>query len=153
MALRRRSALEYRLEQSRRGALAHEFVHVAKMKAKLVAPDRVHARVVLAAEPPEPVAPLGDQDLPPSEGGRIRLLGLRERLLLEPRSSVGQELPGNVVLGVADPGVKAGADPAARVQMAEALLGLVFANEVRDGGRDEVGRGFELRVEGVEEVV
>src|SRR5713226_5274081 len=64
--------------------------------------DRVSARsshAMLRSEPPEPVAPLGDQDLPPSEGGRIRLLRLLERLLLEPRSSVGEELPRNVAIG------------------------------------------------------
>ncbi len=153
LALGRRRALDDGLEKACRRALAHELVDVPQVEPELVVPDRVHARVVLAAEPPEPVAPLGDQDLPPSEGGRIRLLGPLERLLLEPRPSVGQQLPRDVVFRVANPGVQAGADPAARVQVAEALLGRVIANEVGDRGGDDVGRGFELGVEGVEEVV
>src|SRR5712692_6029731 len=121
LAFGRRRALDDRLEEPRGRPLPYELVDVPQVQAELVVPDRVHARVVLAAEPPEPVAPLGDQDLPPPEGGRIRLLGLLERLLLEPRAGVGQELPRDVVFRVADPRVEAGADPAARVQVAEAL--------------------------------
>src|SRR4029077_10756754 len=109
--------LDDRLEKTRRRPLPHELVNVPQVEPELVVPDRVHARVVLAAEPPEPVAPLGDQDPPPPEGGRIRLLGFLERLLLEPGPSVGQELPCDVVLRVADPGVEAGADPAPGVEV------------------------------------
>ena len=59
-ALRCRRALDDRLEQARGRTRAHQLVHVAQVQAELVVPDRVHARVVLAAEPPEPVAALGD---------------------------------------------------------------------------------------------
>src|SRR5216683_8133161 len=153
MPLRRLGALEYRLEQARRRALAHELVHVPQVQAELVVPNRVHARVVLAAEPPEPVAPLGDEDLPPAESCGIRQLGSLTRLILEPRSSLGQQVPRHVVLRVADPGVEAGADPASRMQVIEALLRRMLTNEIGDSGRDDVRRGLELGVDRVEEVV
>src|SRR5439155_7528283 len=60
---RGRCALDDRLEQTGRRPSAHELVDVAEVQPKLVVPDRVHARVVLAAEPPEPVAAFRDQDL------------------------------------------------------------------------------------------
>ena len=62
--------LKDRLEQAGRRPLAHDLVHVAQVKPELVVPDLVHARVVLATEPPEPVAALCDQDLAP-RGGRL----------------------------------------------------------------------------------
>src|SRR5260370_24898398 len=106
------------------------------MQRQLFAPVRAHARVVLAADPPEPVAAFGDQDLPPAECCRVRKLRALPRLLLEPRSGVGEKLPSDVVLGVANPGVEAGADPAARVQVMEALLRRVVFYE-RGDGRDD----------------
>src|SRR5260370_6029853 len=114
LALWRRRALDDRLVEPRRRALPHQLVDVAQMQAELVVPDRVHSRVVLAAEPPEPVAAFGDQDLPPAECCRVRKLRALPRLLLEPRSGVGEKLPSDVVLRVANPGVEAGAGPAAR---------------------------------------
>src|SRR5256885_7604152 len=64
-ALGRWCALDDRLEQAGGRASAHQLVDVAQMQAKLVVPDRGHAPVVLAAEPPEPIAALRDQDLSP----------------------------------------------------------------------------------------
>src|SRR6202011_3830003 len=114
------------------------------MKPELVVPDRVHAGVVLAAEPPEPVAALGNEDLPPGKRGRVRELRPLARLVLEPGASLREELPGDVVLGVSDPRIEAGADPAARVQVVEVLLRRMLLKEVGDGGGDDVGRCLEL---------
>ena len=153
LALGRGRALDDRLEQARGRANPHQLVDVAQMKPELVVPDRVHARVVLSAEPPEPVAPFGDQDLPPAERSRIRKLRALARLFVQPRPCVRQQFPGDVVLGIPDPRIEAGPNPAARVQVMEVLLRRVLAQEVGDRGGDDVRRGLELRVEGVEEVV
>ena len=121
-SLRGRRALDDWLEQARRSPGAHELVDVAQMEAELVVPDRVHARVMLAAEPPEPVAAFCDQDLAPRQGGLLRFLRTLLGLRVEPIASLRQQIPRDVVLGIADPGVEARADPAAGVQAVELLL-------------------------------
>src|ERR1700738_5526577 len=97
LPLRRWRALDDRLEQASGRPLPHQLVHVPQMQAELVVPDRVHAGVVLAAEPPEPVAPLRDQDLAPTERGGVGNLWTLARLLVEPFTGVRQELPRDVV--------------------------------------------------------
>src|SRR4029077_16899492 len=118
-----------------------------------VLPDGVHAGVVLAAEPPEPVAALGDEDLAPRVYGLLRILRPLLRLRVEPVARLRQEVPRDVVLGVADPGVEARADPASRVQVMELVLCGMLGEEVRDRGGDDVRARLELCVEGVEEVM
>src|SRR4029077_15437918 len=56
LALWRGRALDDRLVETRRRPLPHDLVDVAQVQPELVIPDRVHTGVVLAAEPPEPVA-------------------------------------------------------------------------------------------------
>src|SRR4029077_76313 len=121
-AFGRGRALDDGLEKSRGCAGTHELVHVAQVQAELVVPDRVHARVVLAAEPPEPVAALGDQDLAPRQRRLLRILGTLLRLRVEPIAGFSKQIPRDVVLRVADPGVKARADPAARMQVVKLML-------------------------------
>ena len=146
-------ALDDRLEEPRGRASAHQLVDIAQVQAELVVPDRVHARVVLAAEPPEPVAPLGDEDLAPREGRLLRVLGALLRLRVEPVARLREQVPRHVVLGVADPGVEARPDPAAGVQVVQLLLRRVLGEKIRHGGRDDVRARLELGVQRVQEVV
>src|SRR5262249_23133911 len=104
------------------------------MQPELVVPDLVHAGVVLAAEPPEPVAALGDEDLAPRVHRLARLVRALARGLFEPGARFGQEVPRSVVVWVADPGVEARADPAARVQPVQLLLRRMLLQEVANGG-------------------
>src|SRR2546427_1957934 len=67
--LSRRGALDDRLEQTRWCARAHQLVNVAQVQAELAVPDPVHAPAMFPAEPPEPVADLGDKDLAPCPPG------------------------------------------------------------------------------------
>src|SRR2546427_5610805 len=130
--LSRRCALDDRLEQTRWCARAHQLVNVAKVQAELVVPDRVHAGVMFPAEPPEPVAALGDQDLAPRQRGLLgvprTLLGLR----VEPFAGLGKQVPRNVVLRVSDPRVEARADPAAGMKVMQQLLGRMLGEKVGD---------------------
>ena len=98
---------------------------------------------MLPAEPPEPVAALGDEDLAPGVHRLARLVRALPRLLLEPRARVGQQVPRSVVVGVADPRVEAGADPAAGVQAVKLLLGRMLLQEVAHRRGDDV-RGRRL---------
>src|SRR5207248_4095182 len=99
-----------------------QLVHVTQVQPELVVPYRVHARVVLATEPPEPVAALGDQDLSPRERRLLRILRPLLRLRVEPVPRLREQVPRDVVLRVADPCVQARADPAAGVQVMELVL-------------------------------
>ena len=73
--------------------------------------------------------------------------------VLEPAPGLGQQVPGHVVLGVPDPGIQAGADPAARMQAVQrAPLGHLV-QVARHGRGDDVLVGLQLAVKGVQEIV
>src|ERR1700675_2009671 len=130
--------LDDRLEEARGRPRAHQLVDGGQVQPELVVPDLVHAGVVFAAEPPEPIAALGDEDLPPGKRSVVRLLWSLEQLVLQPRASFGEQVPRDVVLRVTDPRIEARADPAARMQVVQLLLGWMLLGEVGDGGISEV---------------
>src|SRR5256885_9836358 len=101
--LSRRCALDDRLEQTRWCARAHQLVNVAQVQAELGVPDRVHARVMCPAEPPEPVAALGDEELAPRQRGLLGILWTLLGLRFEPIASLGKQSPRTLVLRVSVP--------------------------------------------------
>ena len=102
--------LDDRLVEPWRRRLIQRHIDVAQVQAEEAVPDLVHPRVMRPAEPPKPIAALGDQRLP---SGQLEL-GPRlstSLLLTQEVARLRQAFPGHVVLLVADPGVEAGIDP------------------------------------------
>ena len=142
-----------RLEEPARRLGVEHLVDIAQVEPVLVVPDPIHARVVVAGEPPEPVAALADEDLAPGGGELLVAVGMGAGVLVEPVPGLGQEIPRHRVLGAADPGVEAAVDPASGEETVErAPLGHLV-EKVGDGCADNVGAGVELGVERIQEVV
>ncbi len=112
-------------------------------------PGGVDAGVVVAAEPPEPVAALGDEHL--AVGARV---GVRAARGLQGVARGGEQVPGAVVLRVADPGGEAGVDPRPAPQAGQRphRLGM-GVEEVADVGGAQPFVAGEPRVQLVEERV
>ena len=74
-------------------------------------------------------------------------------VFVEPVASVGEEVPGDGVFGVADPGVETGVDPAAGEEPVQRAAIRHRAEEVAHRRADDVGTRVELGVERVQEIV
>src|SRR4051794_23374627 len=110
------------------------------MLAEQIVEQSVLRAAVVVAEPPEPVAALGNVNLPPcllqraqilSAGGRPQgrsivavapRLALLLRLLLQVLTGAVQGVPGGVVLLVADPDPEVVGDPQASEQTRQQVL-------------------------------
>ncbi len=116
--------------------LAQTPVDFLQALPELQVPDVVQLGVMMLAEPPEPVAAFGDQDVAPGRfGSRLsgRLAPAVAPAACEPTrgsevARVMQEVPGRVVPRVAAPGAQVASDPRTGVEPVERLGGRVLAS-------------------------
>ena len=119
-------------EQFGRRLLAQQRVDVLQCLRNSRSNSAVLAAGMIVAEPPEPVAPLGDVQFFP---GAAQLLGRLARRAW-PRATrccarLEQQVPGPVALGMADPDAEIVADPTAGEQVADLVGGRMLARDSR----------------------
>ena len=127
-------------------------IDVAEMEPKEAIPDLVHPRIVRSAEPPEPVAALRDERLAARQRERLGLIRL-SLTLPEKIPCLGQQVPGDVVFLVADPGVEVRVDPGARINPGQRALGGKSPEEFRNGHCFQLGLKRQPAVQRMEERV
>ena len=121
--------LHDRLVETGRRRLLARHIDVAQVEPEQAVPDLVHPRIVGPAEPPEPIAAFRDQDFPARGRKLCRGIGLALALAQEV-ASLSQELPGDVVLLVPNPGVEADVDPGSRMNAGQGSLGWKLGEEL-----------------------
>ncbi|MNX90605.1 hypothetical protein D3C86_1226620 [compost metagenome] len=117
------------------------------MQPELPVEKLVLARIVPLAEPPEPVAALGDVDL---------LLGLRKARVLrvgrQGLTGLEKVVPSPILGGVANPGREVRVDPRARMQVVQGPAWFMRAQVLPDRHHGEFGIVGDQFVEGIQEI-
>ena len=120
------------------------------MSAKETVEEVEIGRVMIWPVPPVPVRAFGDVNLSP--GGRARL-GIQVGFGCDQGgSSLGEQIPGAVVLLVADPDREVGPNPRSGAQPIDPGAGAVtLGHQLADGAAADVGRGGQRLVEPAQE--
>ena len=121
----------HRLVELARRRQAERAVGAGEVRAEERVEERVLHGVERLAEPPEPVAALGGEEM--LEAPRSRCSGVAPSATARSkrRARAAEQLPGAVLDGIADPDVEGRVDPRARVQLRQARA----APAPRRGGR------------------
>ena len=110
-------------------------VHVGEMPAIEFVEVAIVGRVMLRPVPPVPVAALGDEQLFPRQFALRRRNFLRMAVVII--AGFGEQVPGAIIFGRANPDVEVGIDPRTRDQPLQGLevIGFVEGDGFADGDR------------------